>query len=170
MKKEAKDTRNLYLAREGLVREGTKAAEGVSKTDLQLRTNLEKRKKEMLKDLNRFISKERLCIRNIPMEITDKSLKSLILRFVEPKPKITELKIMKDMKTGKNKGFAFVSLVDHDMALLVSKKIREIRIQSCNQSQSTVHSVEITEILSHIFLAKICENKGFTKEGTKETI
>ena len=124
MKKEAKDTRNLYLAREGLVREGTKAAEGVSKTDLQLRTNLEKRKKEMLKDLNRFISKERLCIRNIPMEITDKSLKSLILRFVEPKPKITELKIMKDMKTGKNKGFAFVSLVDHDMALLVSKKIQ----------------------------------------------
>ena len=73
----------------------------------------------MLKDLNRFISKERLCIRNIPMEITDKSLKSLILKFVQPKPKITELKIMKDMKTGKNKGFAFVSLVDHDMALLV---------------------------------------------------
>ena len=39
-KKEEKDSRNLYLAREGLVREGTKAAIGVSKADLQLRTSL----------------------------------------------------------------------------------------------------------------------------------
>ena len=36
-KKEPKDTRNLYLAREGLIREGTLAAQGVSKTDLEKR-------------------------------------------------------------------------------------------------------------------------------------
>jgi hypothetical protein len=60
------------LAREGLVREGTQAAIGVSKADLSLRVLLEKRKRQMLKDLNRFISSQRLCIRNIPEEIDDK--------------------------------------------------------------------------------------------------
>ena len=43
--KTKKDSRNLYLAREGLVREGTQSAQGVSKTDLQLRVQMEKRKK-----------------------------------------------------------------------------------------------------------------------------
>ena len=122
-KKEEKDSRNLYLSREGLIREGTKAAIGVSKSDLQLRVNLEKRKKEMLKDLNRFISKDRLCVRNLPLEITDDKLKALVLKFVEPKPKIAELKVMKDMKTGKNKGFAFVSLANHEMALQVLRNM-----------------------------------------------
>ena len=40
-----KDARNLFLSREGLVREGTQAAIGVSKEDLQIRTQGEKRKK-----------------------------------------------------------------------------------------------------------------------------
>ena len=40
-----KDARNLFLSREGLVREGTQAAIGVSKEDLQMRTQGEKRKK-----------------------------------------------------------------------------------------------------------------------------
>ena len=35
--KEPKDKRNLYLAREGLIREGTQAAQGVSKTDMNKR-------------------------------------------------------------------------------------------------------------------------------------
>ena len=122
-KKEEKDSRNLYLSREGLIREGTKAAIGVSKSDLKLRVNLEKRKKEMLKDLNRFISKDRLCFRNLPLDITDAKLKTLILKFVEPKPKIEALKVMKDMKTGKNKGFAFVSLANHEMALQVLRSL-----------------------------------------------
>ena len=122
-KKEEKDSRNLYLSREGLIREGTKAAIGVSKSDLKLRVNLEKRKKEMLKDLNRFISKDRLCFRNLPLDITDAKLKALILKFVEPKPKIEALKVMKDMKTGKNKGFAFASLANHEMALQVLRSL-----------------------------------------------
>ena len=40
-----KDARNLFLSREGLVREGTQAAIGVSKEDLLMRTQGEKRKK-----------------------------------------------------------------------------------------------------------------------------
>ena len=74
----------------------------------------------MLKDLNRFFSKDRLCIRNCPVEITNEKLRSLIFKFVQPKPKITELRVLKDMKTGKNKGFAFLSLASHDMAVQVT--------------------------------------------------
>ena len=74
----------------------------------------------MLKDLNRFFSKDRLCIRNLPVEITNEKLRSLIFKFVQPKPKISELRVMKDMKTGKNKGFAFLSLASHDMAVQVT--------------------------------------------------
>jgi len=35
--KQPKDKRNLYLAREGLIREGTEAAQGVSKMDMNKR-------------------------------------------------------------------------------------------------------------------------------------
>ncbi len=115
--KEKKDNRNLFLAREGIVREGTQAAIGVSKTDLQLRTNLEKRKKDMLKNLNCFISPNRLCFRNMPANVTDNALRKLILKHVKSKTKITELRVMKDLKTGKSKGFAFVAFDKDDMAL-----------------------------------------------------
>ena len=53
--KTAKDTRNLYLAREGLVREGTLAAEGMSKEDLTKRNQLSRWKKQILKDLTMFV-------------------------------------------------------------------------------------------------------------------
>ena len=45
--KEPKDNRNLYLAREGIIREGTAAAEGVSKTDMDRRKMVQKQKKQM---------------------------------------------------------------------------------------------------------------------------
>ena len=38
--KEAKDSRNLHLAVEGLIRQGTKAAIGVSKSDMEQRTKV----------------------------------------------------------------------------------------------------------------------------------
>ena len=50
-----KDARNLFLSREGLVREGTQAAIGVSKEDLQMRTQGEKRKKVSFFTANPFI-------------------------------------------------------------------------------------------------------------------
>lgn len=116
-KKEKKDSRNLYLAREGIIREGTQAAIGVSKTDLELRVQLEKRKKQMLKDLNRFISSNRLCIRNLPINVTDAGLKKMIGKHVKSKIALTEVRVMKDLKTGKSKGFAFVAFKEHQMAL-----------------------------------------------------
>ena len=71
----------------------------------------------MLKDLNRFIDPTRLVIRNIPENITNPSLNKLIFKFCQPpRLKLKELKIMKDLKTGKSKGFAFVAFADHEMA------------------------------------------------------
>jgi len=76
-KKEGKDQRNLYLAREGMVREGTQAAEGVSASDMAKRKVVEKQKKHLLKNLNMFVSSTRLCIRNLPPNVDDSKLKSL---------------------------------------------------------------------------------------------
>ena len=73
---------------------------------------------DMLKDLNRFIDPTRLVIRNIPENHTDPSLKKLVFKFGQPpRLKLKELKIMKDLKTGKSKGFAFVTFADHEMAI-----------------------------------------------------
>ena len=131
--KNSKDNRNLYLAREGLVREGTLASEGVSKEDMAKRNQLAKWKKQMLKDLTMFVSPTRLCVRNIPPNIDDKSLKKIMLKFAEdPKAKITECKIMRDFKThdskspksiGTSKGHGFVSYTTHESALNALRKI-----------------------------------------------
>ena len=107
--RKAKDTRNLYLAREGLVREGTMAAEGVSKQDMAKRAQLNRWKKGVLKDLNMFVSPVRLCVRNLPPQITDKSLRVLIKKHSDdPKAKVTECKVMRDLKnaSGGKKGEA----------------------------------------------------------------
>merc|ERR1719471_2543325 len=96
--KEPKDNRNLYLAREGIIREGTAAAEGVSKTDMDRRKMVQKQKKQMLSNLNMFVSSTRLCVRNLPPYIDDAKLKSIFAKNVPKSAKIVEAKVMKDNK------------------------------------------------------------------------
>lgn len=48
-----KDSRNLYLAREGLIMANSKAADGVSASDMAKRHELEQVKTQVLKNLNR---------------------------------------------------------------------------------------------------------------------
>merc|ERR1712156_528663 len=166
-----KDSRNLYLAREGLVREGTQAAQGVSKTDLQLRVQMEKRKKDMLKDLNRFIDPTRLVIRNIPENHTDPSLKKLVFKFGQPpRLKLKELKIMKDLKTGKSKGFAFVTFADHEMAISTLRKMNNNPEVFTNDQRPIIEfSIENRKALNarQKRLEKSREkNPNFNKENT----
>ncbi|CAH2207653.1 jg27824 [Pararge aegeria aegeria] len=52
-KKQPKDNRNLYLVKEGVIVAGTKAAVGVSASDMSKRLTLERSKTQMLKNLNR---------------------------------------------------------------------------------------------------------------------
>jgi len=121
--KEEKDSRNLYLAREGLIREGTVAAEGVSEADMTKRKQVEKWKKNILKNLNMFISPNRLCVRNIPEHLDDAKLKTILSKNVRKGAKITECKIIRDLnKLGKNgvgasKEYGFVSFANHEDAM-----------------------------------------------------
>jgi len=127
--KKSKDSRNLYLAREGLVREGTLAAEGVSKADMTKRTQLNRWKKNVLKDLNMFVSPLRLCVRNLPNHLTkDAALRVIIKKHCnDPNAKVTECKIMRDMKGGAkdapSKGYAFVTFTEHQSALNALRKL-----------------------------------------------
>lgn len=78
-KNEPKDSRNLYLLREGMILAGSTASEGVSATDMAKRLRLEQLKSSMLKNLTRFISRERLTIHNLPDSYDDAKLRKMIV-------------------------------------------------------------------------------------------
>merc|ERR1719384_193150 len=101
--KEPKDNRNLYLAREGIIREGTAAAEGVSKSDMERRKVVQKQKKNMLKNLNMFVSSTRLCVRNLPPYVDDSKLKTIFAKNVPKSAKIVESKVLREKGVGAEK-------------------------------------------------------------------
>lgn len=78
-KKEPKDNRNLYLMREGMVLAGSDAAQGVSATDMARRLRLEQIKSSMIKNLTRFISRDRLTIHNLPENYDDEKLHKMVV-------------------------------------------------------------------------------------------
>lgn len=88
-----KDNRNLYLIKEGLVMAGSKSALNVSTADMEKRLQLERFKTQMLKDLNMFVSKERLIIHNIPASWDNEKLKNLVKSYAHPQAKIKEVNI-----------------------------------------------------------------------------
>lgn len=79
-KKQPRDTRNLYLAKEGTILAGTPAAEGVSQSDLSKRLRLERSKNQSLKNLNRFVSLERLTVHNIPPSFDSVKLRKVVIK------------------------------------------------------------------------------------------
>ena len=98
--KQPKDKRNLYLAREGFIRPGSDAAEGVSAADMNRRMKLVSLKKQKLKNTNFFISDTRLSVHNLPTTCDEKKLKKIFVDAVVNNgvkgPKITECRIMRD--------------------------------------------------------------------------
>ncbi|KAK2978258.1 hypothetical protein RJ640_017109, partial [Escallonia rubra] len=128
-KKEEHDHRNLYLAKEGLIIEGTPAAEGVSASDMSKRQSLEKKNATKLQSPNFHVSKTRLIIYNLPKSMTEKELKKLCMdavtsRATKQKPMIRQIKCLKDSKqrqaVSKNhsRGVAFVEFAEHQHALV----------------------------------------------------
>ncbi|KAG8440114.1 hypothetical protein GDO86_006053 [Hymenochirus boettgeri] len=129
--KKSTGTRNLYLAREGLIREGTKAADGLSAEDLAKRTRFEEIKRQKLKSQNIFVSKTRLCVHNLPKSVDDGKLRQLFLnaagggRVV----KIKECRVMRDLKgvggnnKGQSLGYAFVEFLEHEHALTALRNV-----------------------------------------------
>ncbi|XP_021751777.1 RNA-binding protein 28-like isoform X1 [Chenopodium quinoa] len=126
-KKEIEDHRNLYLAKEGLIVEGTPAAEGISAEDLEKRQTLHLKKMTKLKSPNFHVSKTRLVIYNLPKSMTPKQLKKLCIDAVVSKaskqtPVIRQIKFLSDVKNGKvknhSRGVAFVEFAEHQHAIV----------------------------------------------------
>jgi nucleolar protein 4 len=126
-KKTVSDSRNLYLLKEGLIVAGTKAAEGVSASDMAIRLRLEQVKTQMLKNLNRFISRDRLTIHNLPDACDDKKLRQMVEKHTNAKP--LECRVMREnmpspgQPKGKSKNFGFLSFRRHEDALDVLRKL-----------------------------------------------
>lgn len=99
------------------------ALKGVSRTDLAKRIRIEEYKTQMLKNLNMFVSRERLVVHNLPLTWDDKKFRELCKKFAGEGAKIKEARIMRNMRDigldglGKSKGFGFVTLDSHESAL-----------------------------------------------------
>ncbi|EFX90388.1 CG4806-PA-like protein [Daphnia pulex] len=98
-KKEHKDKRNLFLAREGFIRPGTLAAQGVSPTDMAKRQQNELWKKQMLRNLH--ICKNRRGAAKI----------------------MRDLKAVGEGNVHPSKGHGFVTFTKHEDALLALRNI-----------------------------------------------
>ncbi|XP_057693557.1 RNA-binding protein 28 [Corythoichthys intestinalis] len=118
-------TRNLYLAREGMIRPGSKAAEGVPEADMIRRARFEDIKRVKLRDINVFVSKNRLCVHNLPKSVDAKKLRSLCFQGLGgvKNVRMTECRIMYDRKPekgqvmGQSLGYGFVQFQEHEHAL-----------------------------------------------------
>ncbi|KAG5239011.1 RNA recognition motif-containing family protein [Salix suchowensis] len=126
---EDQDHRNLYLAKEGLILEGTPAAEGVSISDMAKRNRLQEDKMTKLRSPNFHVSRTRLVVYNLPKSMTEKQLKKLFIdavtsRATKQNPVIRQLKFLKNIKKGKvvakdhSRGVAFVEFSEHQHALV----------------------------------------------------
>ncbi|XP_041969805.1 RNA-binding protein 28 [Aricia agestis] len=129
-KKQPKDNRNLYLVKEGVVVAGTKAAVGVSASDMSKRLALERSKTQMLKNLNRFVSRYRLVVSNLPANMDDGGLRRACVRAAPAHAELIEVRVMRDLRAppaanGKHpsKGYGFVRFTRHEDALACLRKL-----------------------------------------------
>ncbi|CAL8104181.1 unnamed protein product [Calicophoron daubneyi] len=116
--------RNLHLARIGTIRPGTPAAVGMPKEDLAKREKLLHAKKAKIKNHNIFISDVRLCIRNLPVNVSDADLRAVCVKAANRKNcRIKECRIMRNLRPGRlqfrSLGYGFVCFERHADALKV---------------------------------------------------
>lgn len=128
-KQSTKDSRNLYLVKEGVVLAGSPAAAEVSMSDMEKRLRLERWKSQMLRNLNMFISRVRLAVHNLPSDLDDEKLRQLFKNHSGPKAVIKEARVMRDLKNvdatgkGKSKEYGFVTFTSHEDALKALRSI-----------------------------------------------
>lgn len=126
--KKPKDKRNLHLAKEGLILPGSEAAKDLSKADLVKRQKAETEKRMKLKNPNFMVSPVRLCVRNIPLNVNDGTLKDLFAKAGGvPKSNIVQVKVMRNPDRvnssgiARSRGYGFVQFKTHDAALQALK-------------------------------------------------
>ncbi|KAI8057171.1 hypothetical protein BDF22DRAFT_669890 [Syncephalis plumigaleata] len=77
------DKRNMYLLQEGLITEGSPAAVGVPPIELKKRAESHALRKNQLNSRpDLFISKTRLSVRNLPLDMDDKGLRRLAISAI----------------------------------------------------------------------------------------
>jgi len=124
------DARNLYLAREGRIEQGSDAWRALSPADRAARERAAADARTKLKSPNFAISRTRLCLRNLPFDVDEATLRPLLLeavtlRAAAAKPKLTQVKILSGddgggegkKKSNRGKGMAFAEFTDHEHAL-----------------------------------------------------
>lgn len=108
---------------------GTKAAEGVSASDMAKRLQVEQYKTQILRNLNMFVSRNRLIIHNLPASWDDAKLRNLFKRYAGEGAVIKEARVMRNLRNvdskgiGKSKEYGFVSFAQHEHALKALRAI-----------------------------------------------
>ncbi|KAK9829098.1 hypothetical protein WJX72_003878 [[Myrmecia] bisecta] len=131
---DSKDNRNLYLAKEGVIEEGSAAYEAMSASDRTKRAVAHVEAKTKLRSPNFCVSTTRLCIRNIPPAMDDKALRKLCIQAVKDhaakaKPQVKQVKILVDEnKVGpdgrpKSRGMGFIEFSEHEHALCALREL-----------------------------------------------
>eukprot|EP00758_Cryptobia_borreli_P001753 Tbor_TRINITY_DN2504_c0_g1::TRINITY_DN2504_c0_g1_i1::g.487::m.487/K14573/NOP4, RBM28; nucleolar protein 4 len=134
----ADDPRHLYLLQEGRLEPGTPAAKGLPPQYVEALERDYMARKEQLMNINMFVSKTRLNIRNIPVTMEDSEIRALVNEHarkylkLHPEDKDKEkwgkygplknIKILRD-NNGKAKGYAFVEFINHNISLAVLRSL-----------------------------------------------
>ena len=89
------DKRNLHLAKEGTMDLQSQESKLLSKSELVKRQRAASEKKAKLANPNYFVSKTRLCIRNLAASVSEKQLRDVLLKYIKgtPAAKIKQVKI-----------------------------------------------------------------------------
>ena len=129
-KEKSADKRNLYLAKEGRIVEGSAAWEEMSISDRNKRLRAAKEAKMKLKSPNYHVSSTRLNVRNVPRAWDEKKLKQLFVeavtrRAVLARPKVKQVKILREggQKSGKSKGIAFVDFTETEHSICALREL-----------------------------------------------
>ncbi|XP_051169313.1 RNA-binding protein 28-like [Leptopilina boulardi] len=124
-----KDSRNLYLVKEGVILARHPAAVGVSAQDIEKRLQLERWKSQILRNLNMFVSRIRLVVQNLPPTMNDSQLREIFKKHSGPNAVITEARVMRNLRKpdangiGESKEYGFVSFTQHENALKALRSI-----------------------------------------------
>ncbi|GMT15044.1 hypothetical protein PFISCL1PPCAC_6341, partial [Pristionchus fissidentatus] len=167
--KTTKDTRNLLLARVGVIREGTAAANGMSKSDTMKRKNMVQAMRKKLENLHMFISPTRLAIHNLPFSLSDEKLREMCEKSGGEGANVLECRIWRDLNNvdekgvARSRGYGFVAFSSHSSALACLNALNNNAETFTNERRPIVEfSIENMQAL------KLRESRLGAKKAAKE--